>query len=274
MSDRRALQSNGRVAHVDLRGRAEAAHFVAPDARTVCGFSAFIHAEPDGRRDRELVHGDRFDALEEHEGWVFGAAARDGYVGYVRADALGAGQDQTDIVAVRQTHLYPAPDIKQPPRARLPFAASLRVDGVEQGWAQTARGFVRARHLRPMDQPMSDPVAVAEIFLGTPYLWAGNTGDGIDCSGLVQAACLACGIACPGDSDQQEKVLGEPLPQDAPLRRGDLLFWKGHVAWVAGPDRILHANAHAMAVTYEELEAAIARIEGRGDGPVTCCRRL
>ena len=273
MTDRRRHFANERVADAALRGAVAAASFVAPEPRRVAVFASFIHAGPGGRRDRQLLFGDRFDVIEDRAGWSFGRAAKDGYVGYVAAADLGPAAEPTHVVRLRHTYLYPAPDFKLPPLARLPFGGRIRVDEVAGDWARTADGHLRAGHLRPIGRPVDDPVAVAETFLGTPYLWAGNTGDGIDCSGLVQVACLACGIACPGDSDEQV-ALGEALPADAPLRRGDLLFWKGHVAWVAQPDRILHANAHAMAVTYEELDAALARIAAQGDGPVIARRRL
>ena len=133
--------------------------------------------------------------------------------------------------------------------------------------------YVPMPHLMPLDPLATDPVAEAERYLGVPYLWAGNSGFGIDCSGLVQAACLACGVACPGDSDQQSVALGEALPEDASLHRNDLIFWKGHVAWVVGDGRILHANARDMAVAYEDMDAAIDRI-AVSDGPVTGRRRL
>ncbi len=137
---------------------------------------------------------------------------------------------------------------------------------------QTA--FVPAQHLRPLDEPDSDPAAVAQRFTGTPYHWGGNSGFGIDCSGLVQAACLACGVACPGDSDQQEARLGQPLPGGTQPERNDLLFWKGHVALVVSDSALIHANAHHMAVTCEDIDTALARIEKQGDGLVTSHKRL
>jgi cell wall-associated NlpC family hydrolase len=146
------------------------------------------------------------------------------------------------------------------------------VTGQSERFAETPDGFVPMIHLAPVDSRMPDPVVVAEMFLGTPYLWGGNSRAGIDCSGLVQAALLACGIACPGDSDLQSESVGTELGPDAPLRRGDLVFWKGHVALVADPTRLIHAYGHIMATGYEGTNDAIARIAANGT-PVLTRRR-
>ena len=167
----------------------------------------------------------------------------------------------------------------------LSFGSLLSVTGQEGRWSEVAlrlvenpdKGlgfFVPTCHLRSVQELESDPVKVAELFLGTPYLWGGNSAFGIDCSGLIQVACEACDIRCPGDSDMQEAELGRLLTEDEPLQRGDLLFWKGHVAMVVDSERLIHANAHHMAVAYEGINDAIARIERQGDGPVTSRKRL
>ena len=247
--------------------------FVTPWSSCVARPSSFLHSAPGGPRDRELVFGDRLDLIEDRGGWCFGRAAKDGYCGWFDSSDLGPDIEPTHAVRARRTYVYSEPQIKLPPVMRLPFGALVRVDLMENGWAATPEGWIFADHLRDVATPMWDPVAVAEMFLGTPYLWAGNTGEGIDCSGLVQTACLACGIPCPGDSDQQQHAVGEALPEDEELRRGDLLFWRGHVAWVSDTDTILHANAYKMMVNHEPLETAIERIEAQGEGPVTSRRR-
>lgn len=140
--------------------------------------------------------------------------------------------------------------------------------------ASTRTAYVPTAHLTPLGEAARDPVTVAQRYLGTPYLWGGNSGFGIDCSGLVQAALLACLIPCPGDADLQQKALGTEIASDAPLERGDLLFWHGHVALCIDDQHLIHANATFMAVTQEPIATACARIAAAGDGPVLARKRL
>ncbi len=230
--------------------------------------------DPGGARDRQLLLGEAVRVQDERGGWVRALALRDGYPGWMRCDSLADLPEPTHRVSARATHLYPEPDLKSRERASLSLGSLLTVSAVSAAFAETAQGFVPAGHLSPVGQPAPDPVAVAERLIGTPYLWGGNSAFGIDCSGLVQIACLACAIACPGDSDEQAAGLGRALPEGTPPRRGDLLFWRGHVAWVSDADTLIHANARDMAVAYEPLCAALARIEAQGDGRVTHHKRL
>lgn len=271
--DVRLTPANARVADAQLRGQVDAPRHVAGVPRRASVPLVDLCRTPGGARDRQLQLGEAVTLYEVHEGSAFVACARDGYVGYVPAESLGAGR-VTHRVAARATHLYPVPDLKRREIAALGHGALVEVVARHGRFAETPGGYLPLTHLVPAAQRWTDPVAVAELYLGTPYLWGGNSVFGVDCSGLVQAGCLACGLPCPGDSDQQAEMPGKALSGSEPLRRGDLLFWAGHVAWVAAPDLLLHANAHAMAVSFEPLADAIARIDAQGDGPVTVRRRL
>ncbi|WP_289149464.1 NlpC/P60 family protein [uncultured Salipiger sp.] len=275
-TDRRLLRSNGRVAHSSLRGAVEAERFAEGTARVVTRETADIRRAPGGARDRQMLFGEVFHVLEDVDGTAFGYAARDGYVGYVASDALGtADGDATHVVAVRLSQALTQPDFKREGETlALSLGSRVRVTGDNGRWREIAapggqRLFLPATHLRPLGTPETDPVEVAARLIGTPYVWGGNSAMGIDCSGLAQAGFLACGIPCPGDSDLQEARFGETLAPGTAPERGDLLFWKGHVALVADRDTILHANAHHMAVAYEGLTEAIARIAAQDGGPVT-----
>lgn len=229
---------------------------------------------PSGPRDRQLLLGDQVQIYETNEDQHFVQAEKDGYVGYVPSDHVAEAIKPTHWISARASHAYSEPDFKSPDRMALSLGSQLRVLSEQGRFAETEQGFVPLQHLAPVKQSESDPVSVAERLIGAPYLWGGNSAWGIDCSGLVQIACLACNIPCPGDSDQQEAELGDALPEGTQYQRGDVLFWKGHVAWVSAPDTLLHANVHHMAVAFEPLEDAITRIERQGDGPVTSHKRI
>lgn len=229
---------------------------------------------PDGPRDRQLLFGAPVTILNDTSPWFLVRAQDDGYCGYLPGKATGPAEPASHRVTSRTTHAYSEPDIKSPEVTCLSFGARLRAASETATFVETRWGFVPRQHLHRTGVLASDPAAVAALFLGTPYLWGGNSGTGIDCSGLIQAACRACGIPCPGDSDQQERDLGETLPPDTRLRRNDLLFWKGHVALVTAGDMLIHANAGHMAVATEGITDAISRIERQGDGQVTSRKRL
>ena len=200
------------------------------------------------------------------------------YVGWLSANALAPpGAPPTHKVVALRTLVFPGPSIKLAPREALPFGARVAVARREERMAVTqSGGYLPAVHLAPIDVYETDFVAVAERFLGVPYLWGGKTVLGLDCSGLVQIALAACGISCPRDSDMQEEALGSPVAaatDRSDLQRGDLVFWTGHVAIVRDRATFLHANAFHMAVAIEPIGDAIARIRGAG-GEITGVRRI
>jgi cell wall-associated NlpC family hydrolase len=279
--DPRLTPARPDLAAKHLEGLVQADHFVAGTERVVADPQAPVRRAPapDAALDTEALMGEHITVYETtEEGWAWGQLHDDRYVGWLPAAALAApGAPPTHKVAALRTLVFPGPDIKLPPIGALPFAARLAIVRNDGPFAVLARGgFVPARHLAGIGTVEPDFVAVAERFLGAPYLWGGKTGLGLDCSGLVQVALTACGIACPRDSDMQESALGTPVaanPEHSNLRRGDLIFWKRHVAIVRDPTSLIHANAHHMAVAIEPLGDAIARIRASGS-EVTAIKRL
>lgn len=274
MTDRRFHPANATVAHVSVGAKAGQAE-TEGELEAIGAPVADLRAAPGGDRDRQLLFGDGFLVLERSGGWAFGQSLKDGYVGYVLQSQLAEWRAPTHFVAVRSTHRYSAPDLKAPEIQPLSFASGLCVVHELAKHFELADGsFVPKPHVRPLAQVFRDPVTVAQLFFGTPYLWGGNSAWGIDCSGLVQAAVMATGSDCPPDSDLQAGGLGDEIPPDADILRGDLFFWKGHVAMAVDNTTLIHANGHHMAAAYESASSAIARIEAQEGLPLLLRRRL
>jgi cell wall-associated NlpC family hydrolase len=279
--DRRITPARADLADERLRGAVEAERFSAGTARRVATPSTPLraHPSPEVPFDTEALMGERVTVYDEHEGWAWGQLDGDGYVGYLSAEALGPPDlTSTHRVAALRTFVHPAPNLKLPPLAHLSLGAAVAVQGQEGDWARIGlAAFVFAGHLAPLNTHESDFVAVAERFVGTPYLWGGKTSLGLDCSGLIQLALSASGIASPRDTDMQEKSLGRPVeirPDLSGLARGDLVFWKGHVGVMLDAERLLHANGYHMAVATESLREAEARIRAKSFGPIVAVKRL
>lgn len=270
--DRRLTPFSGRVALESLRGTLDAPAYVAGEAAQVALPLADLLAAPHGARDRQVLMGDAVTVIERRDGWAFVQAEKDGYCGWLAEAALAPPVAPTHWVAAPATHVYSAPKVQAAEIATLSITARVTVTGESGAFAETPQGFVPRTHLRALGDWAADPATVAESLLGTPYLWGGNSRAGMDCSGLVQLSFHACGMDCPADSDLQQAV-GVPLPDHAPLRRNDLIFWKGHVALALDHARLIHANGHSMSVAIEGTEACIARIAAQGGGPVTARRR-
>lgn len=262
-----------------LEGKVSAARFVEGEAREVIDAQAPLREapRPDAAMMTEALMGERVTVYDVNdEGWAWGQLANDGYVGWLPANALIAPRAApTHKVTALRTLAFPGPSIKLPPVAMPPLGSAIAVTHEQSQFAVSSIGFIPARHLAPFAEHERDFVDVAQRFLGTPYLWGGKTSLGTDCSGLVQIALAACGIAAPRDSDMQEQTLGEALDhaQWHDLRRGDLVFWKGHVAIVSGTDSLVHANAYHMATATEPLRGAVSRISAAGS-EITSVRRL
>ncbi len=277
MTDPRLTPARRDLAATHLRGVVEAERFVEGRRRAIVWPNAPLRRRPAGAAplETEALFGETALVYDERDGWAWLQLERDGYVGYLPAAALGEPVAATHRVAVLRAHAYPGPSIKLPPLRAASLGACVAFERNEGDFLVAGDGgHYWARHLAPIDSTETDFVEVARKFLNAPYLWGGRTSEGIDCSGLVQTALRACGVPAPRDSDMMENGIGEPLPPGAPLRRGDLVFWRGHVGLMTDPETLLHANGYHMIVVEEDFATARQRIEAKGGGRVTSTRRV
>jgi hypothetical protein len=279
MDDPRLTPARPEVAAKYLEGKVKAARFVEGEAFEVVEGVAPVRRAPasDAEQMTQALRGERVTIYDRSdEGWAWGQLGSDGYVGWMPDSALAwPAESPTHKVTALTTLAFPGPSIKLPPAASLPMGARVNVLREDQTFAVIAGGLhLPRRHLGSLDAREPDFVAVAERFVGAPYLWGGKSAFGIDCSGLVQVSLTAAGTGCPRDSDMQCAGLGRELnaSEAKHLRRGDLIFWKGHVAIVRDAETIVHANAHHMATVIENTREATARIRAAGSEIVSIKR--
>lgn len=275
--DPRLTPARGDLAAAHLKGKVEAAAFA--EARKVQAVRAVVGLfkqpdEPSGQQT-QILFGETFNIYEEKSGWVWGQSDLDNYVGYARAEAFAPPEVATHRVQALATPLFVAPDVKHGARQVMPMNAKVSVADATGRFARLTNGlFAFAHHLAPVDAVISDWVSAAERLIGVPYVWGGKTWTGIDCSGLVQTALESGGIASPRDTDMMESALGAELPRDASLKRGDLIFWKGHVGIMLDSARLIHANGFHMQVSVEPLALVDERTQSLESLRIRTIRRI
>ena len=269
--DPRLNAIRGDLADARLKGQVEAErHVEGRPARVVAAVADCLRSpDADAPLDTQFLAGDEVVVFETRDNWCWVQARRDGYVGYVAESALGAkGPAATHIVAVPRSFLYAGPDLRLPRRGEVSLGSQVTVTdfaetrGTRYAILASGRAMIAA-HLTLLGAHAPDYVAIAETLLFTPYLWGGASAFGIDCSGLVQLSIRMAGRDILRDSDMQAAGLGmviDPGQEYSSLRRGDLVFWKGHVAIMTDAADMVHASGYAMMVCREPLVAAVARI--------------
>lgn len=267
--DPRLIPATDRIALSSLRGVLERPAYTEGKPARVTKSLCDLYDAPDGRRQRQVVYGAGMTVIDTRDEWAFVQMELDGYCGWLHESLLDSElAPVTHRISAPSSHAYMIPDMKHPALFTMPIGARLSVTEVVNGFARLhSGGYVPVQHIS--EQPSSYPAEVAESLLGTPYLWGGNSREGVDCSGLIQIALTCCGISCPGDSDLQRNA----FPEVTTIERGDLLFWPGHVAMAVSDKAMIHATAWKMQVVHERIADAIARINAAGDGPFQGIRR-
>jgi len=258
------------LADISLRESVKADAYVEPVMRQCLrGVLPVLDAPKTGARQiTQIRYGEFLDVFEfRDDGFLWAQNRSDRCVGYV-PDSGAWGESiamMSNRVTALRTFVYPEPDFRSPPVDELTLGSFVSIARkIGRFLELTSGGFVFEGHVMATEfANAADYVFTAGRLLHTPYLWGGRTPKGIDCSGLVQLALEMAGFDAPRDADLQCAAYGKPLDthwRDLAWKRGDIVFFDGHVGFMTDTDNVLHANAkHTMDVTVEPLVDIVAR---------------
>jgi cell wall-associated NlpC family hydrolase len=223
--------------------------------------------------DSQLLYGESFEVKSETADFYYGKSLIDNYKGFVKKAFLQkANADPSHFINVLSSHIYPEPSFKTRPLMPLSFLSRLHLDAKNEknGFVKLEHGgWVFKEHIKPIREMKNEtPLNTALMFLGTPYLYGGRSSQGLDCSALIQLAMLRNGIKdCERDSSDQANTIGTEIPEKD-ITKGDLVFFKGHVAIMLDDKNVLNATARKMATVKEPLQKLIKEY-----GNITAARR-
>lgn len=285
--DPRVTAHRGDLAEIDLAGKLFAPHYAESLPMRCAAPKAMLRRQGGKAHEAvsELLHGEDFQLLDVSGDWAWGYCAHDHYVGYLPVHALQhqrKTRQPTHLIRARAALIFMEPDIKSGVMKRLPMGARLACEEPSEcgKFLKTGKGYVHVRHVQEIGAKVifdgnNGSADFAEQLVGAPYLWGGRSGDGLDCSGLIQTVLGLTGMAVPRDTDQQMRSAGSELAEDETLRRGDLVFFPEHVGIMADENRLIHASANWMQVTVEPLADVIALFVTEGvEQPVLMRKRL
>lgn len=232
-----------------------------------------LYNEPsnNSQLETELLFGEYFEVKNYNKKWAFGINCSDNYKGWVEIKNLGEPLDNNYKITSLQSLVYETPNIKSKVKFNLFMGSLINVENIKKNWVQIRLnkndefGFVDINSISSLDYSHKNWVGVAEKFINTPYKWGGKTALGIDCSGLLQISLLSCGKHIPRNTEEQFKMKLEDIPYQQGLSRGDLVFWKGHVAIVQNKNKLVHANQFHLKVFSEDINDTIYRIKEKMD---------
>jgi len=240
--------------------------------------STSMMSKPNGKSNlkSEALFGESFLILEIHSHWAFGKLQTDNYLGWIKLSNLGSMPRATHRIKALRTIMFSKPDIKSHPISYLPLGSLISITSHDQLWAEviydnikrSKKGYVYKKHIQYKSIVNQDWISTAELLIGTPYKWGGRNSISLDCSALVQLSLATANIKFPRDTKDQSMFVSKEIKNIKNIKRGNLIYWPGHVAIAQNSKNIIHANAHHMMVTEEEIEMASKRIESEC-GPIS-----
>ena len=222
----------------------------------------------------QILLGEDFKSQNKIGKFYKGYKAYDKYKGFIEAKDLHLDKNKkTHKIISKECNVYKKPNNKYKLNKKIFFNSRISILDDKNNFIQTKNGWILKKNIKPINFRKKHFLDNIKLYLNTKYLWGGNSPKGLDCSALVQELLKFNNIYCPRDSKDQKKFFRKEISIKN-IRKGDLLFWKGHVAIALSNKKLVHAFGPRKKVVIMGIKETIKKIYSKSKLPLLCVKRI
>ena len=205
----------------------------------------------------QILYGERFKILSKRKGWIKIKSLYDRYSGFIKDKKYVKELKISHKVSNIEANIFKNPNTKT--KRNLYFGSKLSVLEKRNGFARFDKNqWVKSKDIKKITHKEKNFVKILKLFLKTKYVWGGKTSNGIDCSALLQIFFYYNNLFYPRDTKDQINYSIKKISKK--FKKGDIIFWKGHVAICINSKQLIHAYGPEKRVIIMPITKTIKRI--------------
>ena len=205
----------------------------------------------------QILYGEKFKILSKRKGWIKIKSLYDRYTGFIKDKKYVKELKISHKVSNIQANIFNKPNVKT--KKNLYFGSKLSAIEKRNGFVRFEKNrWVKLKDIKKITHKEKDFIKIFRLFLNTKYIWGGKTSKGIDCSALLQIFFYYNNLFYPRDTKDQIKY--SIKKKSKKFKKGDIIFWEGHVAICINSKQLIHAYGPENRVIIMPITRTIKRI--------------
>ena len=207
----------------------------------------------------QIIYGEKFKILSKNKSWLRIKTSYDNYTGYIKNENYMDDHNATHKVFSLKTNIFNKQ--KKETKYSLPFASKISIIQTNKKFVEFEKNkWILKKNIRKINHKEKSYLKVLKLFLKTKYAWGGKTYKGIDCSAILQLLYYYNNTFYPRDTKDQLRYSKGNI-KNKKFKKGDVIFWKGHVAVCINSKNLIHAYGPEKKVLIMSITQTIDRIE-------------
>ena len=220
-----------------------------------------IYKKPDvvSEVTSQILYGEKFKIISKNKSWIKIKVLFDNYTGYIKNKDYTKDHKPTHKIFILKASIYNKQ--KNKTKYFLPFASRISMINENKKFIKFEKNkWIKKSDVKNINHIEKNYLKVLKLFLKTKYVWGGKTYRGIDCSAILQLFFYYNNKFYPRDTKDQIKYSSKKN-KDGIFKKGDIIFWKGHVALCINSQKLIHAYGPEKKVLIMNIRETINRIE-------------